>query len=238
MTQRLLDAFRGLFEGQPYLHRVPNLGDRIAVEAYEDLYTLGRSSAFVSSVDASYRGVGPQNKTVNLQRMRRGDGTLGELVDPASARRLPGYAVPRGAIATIDCGIEVKILNKAMIKQIDRVVNDLEKQVSNWRRVSPNLVSLAVVAINRASYTVGYEGNRAYRTDGADHKHPIQEADAAERHILERVVARGFYDEVLILRYLATNEAPFPFDWANPAATRQAYRAMLIRLSNLMEQRF
>ena len=238
MTRRLLDAFRGLFEGHAYVHRASNLGDRIAVEVYEDLHDLARSPKFQASVDGARRGVGPQNKAVTLQRMRRGDGTLGELLDPASARRLPGYAVARGAIANIDCAVEVKILNKAMIKQIDRVVNDIEKQVTNWKRVSPGVVSLAVIGINRAAYTVGYEGERAYPTDGAKHKHPFQEADTAESHIVRRVVDRGLYDEVLILRYAASNEVPFPFGWADEAATLPAYRAVLIRLSNAMQQRF
>lgn len=238
MTRRLLDAFRSLFEGDAYKHRASTLGDRIAVEVYEDIHALARSAKFQSSVDSAQRGVGPRNKSVTLQRMRRGDGTLGELLDPASARRVTGYAVARGPIATIDCGVEVKILNKAMIKQIDRVVNDIEKQVSNWKRVSTDVVSLAVIGVNRAPYTVGYEGDRTYRTDGLKNKHPIQEAEAAEEHIQRRIVDRGLYDEVLILRYAATNEAPFPFAWVNEAATEQAYRAVLIRLSNAIQARF
>lgn len=238
MTRRLLDAFAGLFAGKRYLHRASNLGDRIAVEVYEDLYELARSSKYRDCIDTMRRGVGPQNKAVTLQRMRRGDGTLGELLDPKSARRISGYAVARGAIATIDCGVEVKILNKAMIKQIDRVVNDLEKQVANWKSVARHAVSLAVIGINRASQTVGYEGDRAYRTDGAGHKHPLQEADAAEGHIARRIVERGIYDEVLILRYAATNEEPYPFTWHNEAETERAYRAALIRLSNAIQERF
>jgi hypothetical protein len=238
MTRRLLDAFGALFEGRAYIHRASNLGDRIAVEVYEDLHALARSAKFLASVNSAQRGVGPRNKAVTLQRMRRGDGTLGELLDPASARRIPGYAVARGAVATIDCAVEVKILNKAMIKQIDRVLNDIEKQATNWKRVSPAVVSLAVIGINRAPHTVGYEGERAYRTDGTKHKHPIQEADAAEQRIVQRSVGSGLYDDVLILRYSATNEPPFPFAWVDEAATAQAYRAILIRLSKAIQDRF
>jgi hypothetical protein len=125
-----------------------------------------------------------------------------------------------------------------MIKQIDRVVNDLEKQVVNWKSVSPEVISFAIVGINCADYTVGYEGERIYRTDGKAHKHPVQEADAAERHIRARIVSRAIYSEVLILRYIATNEEPFPFRWADEPATRSAYRAALIRLSGAIQQRF
>jgi hypothetical protein len=234
---RLLGAFEGLFAGQAYLHRDSSLGDSIAVEVYEDLYELARSPKLIASVDETRRGLGPRNKAVTLQRMRRGDGTLGELVDPAHARRFPGYALARGTVANIDCGVEVKILNKAMIKQIDRVVGDLTKQVRNWKDVSGNVISIALVGINHADYTVGYEGDRAYRTDGRDHKHPFQEAAATERHIIERVVNLGIYDEVVLLRYKARNEDPFAFEWVNYDATRQAYRAALIRLSNVMEAR-
>lgn len=237
MPDRLLDAFTELFDGKPYLHRISTHGDRISVEVYEDLYELARSKKLVQSVDGKVRGVGPQNRAVTLNRMRRGDGTLGELLDPRSARTFPNYAVARGAIATIDCGIEVKILNKAMIKQIDRVVNDLEKQVVNWKRISQNVVSLAIVAINRAESTVGYERDRAYRTDGKDHKHPFQEAATAEAHIIERIVNKGIYDEVLLLRYEATNEHPFRFKWHNKRETTDSYKAALIRTSSLIDDR-
>lgn len=234
---RLLAAFRGLFDSVRYLHRVSNLGDRVSVELYEDLYALGRSPKLVRSVDGLRRGVGPANATVTLQRMRRGDGTFGELLEPARARRFPGFRVARGAVATIDCGAEMKVLNKAMIKQIDRVVNDLEKQVRNWQRVSPQVASLAVIGVNHADRAVGYEGDRVFPTDGRSHKHPIQEAAAAEQHLRARVVEQGIYDEVLLLRYRATNEPPYPFEWVDERQSEQLYRAALIRLSQMLERR-
>lgn len=234
---RLLSAFASLFEGKRYLHRVSNLGDQVSVELYEDLYALGRSAKLVAAVDARRSGVGPANKTVTLERMRRGDGTFGALVDPAAARKFDDYHVARGAIATIDVGAEMKVLNKAMIKQIDRVVNDLEKQVRNWQRVSPEVVSLAIVGINHAAQTTSYEGEREFPTDGKTHKHPTQEAFAAEQHIRERVIERQIYNEVLILRYRATNVPPYPFEWVDRPHSEQAYRASLIRLSQLIERR-
>jgi hypothetical protein len=100
------------------------------------------------------------------------------------------------------------------------------------------VVTIAVIGINRASYTIGYEGERAFRTDGIKHKHPAQEAEAAERHIMERIVARQVFDAPIILRYRATNEDPFPFEWAEQKATADLYRASLIRVSSLFEERF
>lgn len=38
-------------------------------------------------------------------------------------------------MATIEIGVEVKILAKAMIKQIDRVTGDLTKQVGQYGSV-------------------------------------------------------------------------------------------------------
>jgi len=234
---RLLAAFRGLFAGVRYLHRVSNLGDRVCVELYEDLYALGRSAKFVRTVDERQRGVGPANAAVTPQRMRRGDGTFGELLEPRRALAVEGFRVARGAVATIDCGAEMKVLNKAMIKQIDRVVNDLEKQVRQWQAVTRDVVTLAIVGINCAERTTGYEGEKATPTDGRTHKHPIQEAAAAEQRIRERVVERRIYDEVLLLRYRATNEPPYPFAWVDERESKQAYRAALIRLSHALEQR-
>jgi hypothetical protein len=198
---------------------------------------MARAPNFTHAVDATRLGLGPANKAVTLQRMRRGDGTLGELIDPARSRRFDGYALTRGTVATIECGVEVKILNKAMIKQIDRVVGDLAKQVAAWRSVSPRAVSVAVVGINYAAFTVGYEGDRSFPTDGRGHKHPAQEAASAERHIVERVVNARVYDEVVLLRYRAINAEPFPFEWVDFERTREAYRASLIRLSGAINAR-
>ncbi|WP_439576710.1 hypothetical protein [Elioraea sp.] len=238
MAARLLDAFATLFVGKPYLHRKSNQGDQLALELYEDLYDLGRSAKLRSSVNGGERGVGPRNRTVTLQRMRRGDGTFGQIIDPDRARRFPGYRVARGALATIDIAAEAKILNKAMIKQIDRVVNDLHKQVQEWQSVAPNTITVALVGINHAAYTVGYEGDRTHRTDGRTHKHPVDEAPVAEQRIIDRIVAPRVFDEVILLRYQATNEAPFRFAWVDQNRTLEAYRASLVRLSLKFDERF
>lgn len=237
MALRLLTAFRQLFEGQPYRHRNSSLGDRVAVEVYEDLFALGQSAKFVASVQRRVRGVGPSNRAVSPKRIRRGDGTFGRLVDADAAHCVPGYAVPRGALATIDCGVEVKILNKAMIKQIDRVINDLEKQVIGWKSQFPRVVSVAVIGINHAAYAVGYEGDRSFRTDGRVHKHPFQEAEEAYARIVRRVIDPRLYDETLVLQYVATNDAPFSFAWRNAGATTTQYQAALVRLSAELDRR-
>ena len=88
----------------------------------------------------------------------------------------PGFQVARGVVATVEIGAEIKILAKAMIKQIDRVTDDLQKQVPQFKRGAGDPIVVALVGINHAPYAVGYEGDRAYRTDGKANRHPIQEA--------------------------------------------------------------
>ena len=64
----------------------------------------------------------------NLRRgveARRDDGTFGQLIPGERSIIDPGYSVARGPIATVEIGVEVKILAKAMIKQMDRVINVL-----------------------------------------------------------------------------------------------------------------
>lgn len=244
MNYRLLDAFASLFIGQPYYHRRSNQGDAVSVEFYEDIYDLGHSPKFNRAADEARRGVGPRNKAVTKTRMRRGDGTLGLLVDHNNVLRLPGYHVPRGPIATIDIGVEVKIFNKAMMKQVDRVVGDLQKQVKHWERVtdSDSLLSVAIIGINCSDYTVSYEGQgdtaRVYKTDGKKYAHPIDEAPRVLARIQQEVIDAQHYDEVLILNYIARNEAPFGFAWQNATRTREAYRATLLRIADKFERRF
>lgn len=147
----------------------------------------------------------------------------------------PGFAVGRGPIANVEMGIEVKILAKAMIKQIDRVKTDLVNQVRQFRKSDARAVTAAIVGVNHASVYRSFEGTREFVTDGSKYKHPIQEAAAAIRHIEE---LRPEFDEVLVLPYNATNLDPYPFSWVNEQATRQDYGAFLVRLARDYEQRF
>ena len=83
---------------------------------------------------------------------------------------------------------------------------------------------------------MSYEGKKAWPTDGKDYKHPIQEAAEAERRLREEIAPK-FY-EFIILKYKATNEDPFPFEWLNFADTYEDYGAALIRIAREYEVRF
>ena len=124
-----------------------------------------------------------------------------------------------------------------MIKQIDRVINDLRNQVAQFGRGGGNPISVAIVGINHAELCVSYEGDRPFPTTGRDgFPHPIQEAAQAERRL--RAEAQASFDEFLILRYRATNASPYPFEWVDYDATRLDYAAALTRISARYQQRF
>ncbi len=232
---RLLDAFRQTFEGARYLHRNPTLGDFIAVHLYEDLYTLGKSSALVARIANRERVVNTRNLRRGI-RARRGDGTFGEIVPGAAAVEDPRFSVARGQVATVEIGVEVKILAKAMIKQIDRVENDLLNQARQFKKGSRDAICVAIVGINRAPYCTGYEGTKATPTDGRKNRHPFQEAPEAEARLMEKVSPK--FDEFLVLRYRATNVEPYPFEWVDLRATELDYAAILTRISREYNRRF
>ncbi len=143
----------------------------------------------------------------------------------------------RGQIATVEIGIEVKILAKAMIKQIDRVVNDLRNQAAQFKRGAGNPICVAIVGVNEAPSYVGYEGKRRFPTTGRDgFLHPYQEAPEAERRLLQD--ARSAYDEFLVFRFRATNKPPYPFEWQSLPDTHMDYAAALTRISREYERRF
>lgn len=235
MSYRLLDSFRCLFEGQRYLHRRSNLGDSVAVCLYEDLYALGRSKKFISRVNQRIALVNRENRRHGIAA-RRGDGTLGEAIPQVSTAIEEGYKVYRGPIATVEIGIEVKILAKAMIKQIDRVINDLGRQAVHFRSKGGNPVCVGIVGINHASEYLSFEGERSFPTDGSRYKHPIQEATEAERRLKE--FAAPNFDEFLILKFIATNMPPLHFRWVNAKKVEHSYGASLVRISQQYEQRF
>lgn len=236
----MLAAFKAIFFGKEYRHRSNKQGDLLAVEVYEDLYAIDRSPKFVKHIDSLRRGISLQNVRSGIGA-RRGDGTLGDLIPGEVTIAVPGYHVRRGPVATLNIGIEVKILNKAMIKQINDRVAGLQKQADYFLtgrdgRARGNPISIALVGLNHADYAVGYEGDRLYKTDGRNHAHPAQEAPIVEARIRQEVVPH--YNETIILRYRATNDAPFPFSWVDAAATARDYRASLVRLASEYEHRF
>jgi hypothetical protein len=233
---RLLAEFRGLFQGKKYEHRRSNLGDFVAMHLYEDLVAIKKSDRYVLSVESMTRVLNAQNKRAGIEA-RRGDGTFGELIVGEQPVIDPGYKVARGPVATIEIGVEVKILAKAMIKQIDRVKSDLANQVVNFkdRAGSKKPICVGIVGINYADVMTSYEGSREYRTDGGKYKHPIQEAEQARQRLSS---VRDFYDEFVILRFKARNEEPYAFEWVNEKQARLDYGASLIRISNEYENRF
>jgi hypothetical protein len=127
----LLKTFRQLFEGTIYKHRDSSLGDLVASQLYEDLVTLNRSMKLAARVQAHERVVNLANRAIG-RPSRRGDGTFGELVPTAIAVIESGFLVARGEVANIEIGAETKIPAKAMIKQIDRVIGDLVRQVEEF----------------------------------------------------------------------------------------------------------
>jgi len=234
---RLLTEFKRLFERKPYLHRASNQGDIVASCLYEDLLVLGRSEKFASAVQSRRDRVLNRANRRHGVSARRGDATFGELIPGEQARAESGYNVARGPIATVEVGVEVKILAKAMIKQIDRVINDLRNQVVAFRIGGGDPICIAVVGINHAERYVGFEGDRRVPTTGkGGFLHPAQECRKAESRLIEH--AKSAYDEFIVLRFKATNEEPYPFEWVNLRETALDYAASLARIAALYQRRF
>jgi len=231
----VLRIFRSLFEGRPYLHRDSSLGDRVASYLYEDLYSLDKSAKLRDRIDARSRVLNAQNLTVGIPR-RRGDGTFGERVPVAQAIADVGFAVARGPVATIEIGVETKILAKAMIKQIDRVIGDLVRQTEEFKRRGGQAICVGIVGVNFAQQYTSYEGDRAFPTDGRKYKNPIQEAEDAIFRLRQR--AAPSFDEFLILNFEASNTQPYPFSWMDEKQTLLEYSALLTRLSREYDRRF
>lgn len=137
-----------------------------------------------------------------------------------------------------------------MVKQYQRVQKDLKEQVEEFGKgTGSRPITVAVVGINHADHTVGYEGERAWPTGVIEkkdpttgkikrqrHAHPIEEAPEIITRLTRDVVP--LYDDVLFLRYKAINEHPFPFEWVDAAATERDYAALLTRISREYEKRF
>jgi hypothetical protein len=235
VNYKLLSRFRALFEGQKYLHRRSNAGDQVASFLYDDMFELGRSPKFVAAVQERDSVINIANVAVG-RTARRGDGSFGERVPNVAAVVVPDHLVAFGSVAAVDVGIEVKILAKAMIKQLDRVGTDMINQAAEFRRHGGNPICVGIVGINRARTYVSFEGTREWPTDGRKTPHPFQEAEQAERRLVPRI--QPLFDEVIVLRYRATNIDPFPFEWVDAVATETEYAANLLRISREYEKRF
>ncbi|MCA1654349.1 MAG: hypothetical protein ABR588_05385 [Sphingomicrobium sp.] len=187
MNYQLLAKFRELFEGRQYRHRASNQGDLVAMHLFEDLHAIDRSLRFQQRVESGRSVLNTLNTRHGI-KARRGDGTFGEIVPGVDPIRVAGFVVGRGPTATIEIGIEVKILAKAMIKQIDRVVSDLGKQVTHFETKGGTPITVGIAGINWADHYCSIEGKTLWPTNGKLYKHPIQEAADAERHLRERAI--------------------------------------------------
>lgn len=235
MKYRLLADFAALFLGRRYNHRVSTNGDHVAVALYEDLLTLNRSAKYVDRISDGTRVVNVSNTRPGI-RARRGDGTLGESLPHVTPLVDPAYAVPRDISASVEIGVEVKIICKAMVRQIGRVISDLNKQAGDIRHKGHQPICVAVVGVNFAPYYVSQEGNVEWRTNGVGrYKHPIQEAAEIVRRLQESIAPT--YDELIILPFVATNEVPQAFAWQQPTKIENDYGAALVRISQLYEKR-
>lgn len=234
MDYKVLKAFESLFSNVPYHHRNSTHGDHVASFLLDDLHGLGRSPKLRAAIDAQDLVLNVANRTVGLSH-RRGDGTFGTIVPGEVAIKLAGYVVSLGEVANIHLGAEVKILAKAMIKQLDRVGSDMENQAIEFRKHGNQPICVGIVAVNHAPVYTSFEGERTWPTDGKRYKHPIQEAAIAEQRLLTRV--RDRFDEVICLRFVATNVVPFHFGWLAKTDTVKQYGAALVRLSALCEKR-
>lgn len=231
----LLKTFQNLFAGTAYLHRKSNLGDFVASQLYEDLVSLNKSQRLVERVRAHERVVNLRNVAIG-KPARRGDGTFGEIVPTAIAITENGVVVARAPVATIEIGAETKILAKAMIKQIDRVIGDLTRQVEQFNRSGGRPICIGFVGVNHALEYMSFEGTRSYITDGRKNKHPFQEAPRAEDLLLRH--AAPVFDEFQLLRFRATNMPPYPFEWVNLEQTKLEYGSLLTRVSREYDRRF
>ena len=236
MEFRLLDAFRNAFEGKPYFHRNPTIGDRVAQWLYEDLYHLGKSQVLAGRIERKEIVLNVRNLRVGVSA-RRGDGTLGEAVPGSAPVVDEGFTVARGQVATVDIGVEVKILAKSMIKQIDRVKRDLIGQIAEFKKGGDRPICIGIVGINWATQYHSFEGDKEYDTKGTGARpHPATEAKEAERR-LDRDV-RPDFDEFLILKFRAKNQPPYAFSWVDGADTALSYGALLTRVSRKYDERF
>jgi hypothetical protein len=243
---RLLNQFQSLFS-RKYEHRNSTHGDRLALELYEDLYgralARSKSSNLVTRVNNDECVANPRNKSYG-KSARRGDGTLGELMHGAPVVMEPGFIIKRGTTVITEIGVEVKILAKAMIKQLDRVVGDLGKQVTQFETKGGSRppICVGIVGVNHSTAFLSYEGSNTYLADGTrqpngkTYARPCDEA-ARAKHDLNSIARPQFF-EFLILEFEATNIEPYPFKWVNSTKTVDDYNALLSRLAYEYEARF
>jgi hypothetical protein len=231
MTDRLLQAFRATFEGQRYIHRRAYTGDVIASYLYEDLHSLARSPKFVQRVEGGIVAVNNLNR-IRGREGRRGDGTLGIVPPSGRTKTETDFTVVRGPVATLEIGAEVKIVATKLTAQIDRVMSDLRHQAEIFQSQTNRAIKVAIVGVNFATEYTGYEGIREHIAKSP----PSREAPEIVRRLNQFV--KPNFDELVILRFRATNREPFAFEWVDEDGTRLDYGSVLVRVSDEYERRF
>jgi hypothetical protein len=231
---KLLAAFEGLFHGTTYKHRVSTLGNFVALRLYEDLYDHGGSARLNYRIGAGLCVVNVEGSTRGV-KARRGDGTFGTVVPGHDPLMVPGFAVLRGMVALTHICAEFKIIATAHLKQIDRVLNDLTGSATSLKEKSANAITVGFAAVNYSERWTGMEGTRSFAVERKPER-AVTESEEASRRLLQ--TARRAFDEFLLLKFKATNQAPFPFSWLNPAGTAADYGAALVRIADLYETRF
>ena len=206
-------------------------GDTIAGYLYEDLLELRQSTKLVRRIKNGDVAVNTGNQ-IKGKRGRRGDGTFGRVVPGQPLIGTLGLLVARGLVAHLEIGTEVKIGATKLIAQVDRVINDLSNQARVFRSHNPNVIAVAIVGVNYADSYIGWEKDRMFFAKVA----PGREASDFSNRI-ERAVEKQ-YDELLILKFKATNTEPYNFAWLNRAETEQLYGSALVRISAEYERRF
>jgi hypothetical protein len=154
MAYRLLKKFEMLFDGVRYVHRRSNQGDIVASELVEDILDNRLSGLIAARVESGKLVYNRANQPTGI-KARRGDGTFGEVVPNIVISVDAGHSVSRGLVATIEVVIEVNVLAKAFMKQIDRVTGDLQKQVSFFKKSGGNPVTVGIVGVNHADSYLG-----------------------------------------------------------------------------------
>jgi hypothetical protein len=203
----------------------------IAGYLYEDLLELNQSPKLVKRIKSAEVAVNTGNQ-IKGKKGRRGDGTFGRVVPGNPLTGTPGWFVPRGLVAHLEIGAEVKIGATKLIAQVDRVINDLSTQGQIFRSHNANVIAVGIVGVNYADSYVGWEKDRSFIAKTA----PAREAPEFASRI-ERAVGRH-YDELLVLKFKATNIEPYDFHWRNRLETEQLYGSALVRISAEYERRF
>lgn len=228
---QLLDAFRLTFAGKVYKHRNSTIGNKIGRQLFEDLLDHAVSAAYNFDVGNGRAVVNSGGSIHTPRQIRRNDSVYG--CPPAGAELRPlqaGFRISEGPVAEPRIGCEVKILAKSQQKQIDRVLSDLENFVRRMKELSENCLNLAIVGVNHEAEYEGHEGERTFR-----HRLRMDEPRVVEDKLQ---ILLGKYDELLVLRFKATNQPPYPFRWLSERKVNLDYGAVLTRLGEAYQRRF